>query len=418
MNRILFVLAAAVLMAPILGCGSSSGAASGDPQRLVGKPSAKPLPPEYRILAEHLAVEVRPSPDQYRDDIGTEEILAAGHSAVLALRGIQSSDSDLNYIANLGQAALSDAVMRLERINALPKPPSDGEVMVSSFMAGFLSGDMVSGAMAGGAIGYDADQKRNAVATEVHGLIAALEAGDATHLMLPKIAEKYSASQSSSTGRFLVNIDESWGGFGPNDWFCINNSGPDLDDCTIQVQLTGAAGEVRKNVHFVRHWPANTWMYARYEPGQEVFGRQAGKKTVTQIQQADISVWSPAFSTALTYTYQGAEKDEDIAQRCSTLKFTGRYEPFQEGILWNTHRGCYFTLTGFPYLPGCRADVTFKGGSQSKEWYWELDNWKDGEEKHFGTSEGQLLFDPETIDLSLSFPDSSYKHKVTLTVKK
>lgn len=422
MNRLVTPIAVAGLAVLISGCGNSSGASSSSRTPVtpvvLGTPSVKPLPPEYRVLAEHLAMEMKPSPDQFRDDKGMAEIIAEGHTAVLALRGIQSTDTDLNYIADQGQAGWGDAVSRLERINALPKPPSDGEVLVSSFIAGMLTGDPFSGAMAGGAIGNDADQKRNAVAIEVQGLLAAVDKADAAHMMIPKIAEKYAATPSTGTNRFVVDIDESWGGFGPNDWFCINNSGPALEDCTIQVQLTGSTGQVRKNVHFVRHWPANTWMYARYEPGQEILGRQAGKMTVTEIQKADVTVWSPQFTTSLTYTYHGAEKDKDIAERCSKMSFTGRYQPFQKGILWNTQRGCYFTLDGFPYTPKCRADVTFKKGTQSKGWYWEFDYWKAGDEKYFGTNEGQLTFDPEAIDLTLSFPGSSYQHKVTLNVNK
>lgn len=36
----------------------------------------------------------------------------------------------------------------------------------------------------------------------------------------------------------------------------------------------------------------------------------------------------------------------------------------------------------------------------------------------FGTNVELLPFDPNTIDLTLSFPDSSYQHKVTLTVNR
>jgi hypothetical protein len=270
MNRILNLAVIIGSAAFIAGCGSNSGTPPSSPPVVVRMPSVKPLPLEYRVLAEHLALEMKTSPNQFRDDKGMPEIISELHSAVIGLRAIQSSDTDITYIATLGQDGLSDAVSRLERINSMPKPPSDGEMLVSSFFAGMLTGDPVSGALAGGAIGNDADQKRNAVASEVLGLFAAVDKADAAHMMLPKIAEKYAATPSSAAGRIVIDIDESWGGFGPNDWLSINNSGPALEDCTIQVQLTGSTGQVRKNVHFVRQWPTNTWMYARYEPGQEI----------------------------------------------------------------------------------------------------------------------------------------------------
>jgi hypothetical protein len=412
-NRILCALTAAVLSASIAGCGSSSRAGNGTPPSAVGRSSIEPLPPEYRVLADNLAIGIKTGPSEFQDNKELAQIISEGHVSVLAFRGIQSADSDITYIAAQGQAAASEIVSRLERVNSLPKPPSAGSLFVESFIHG-LYGNFITPY----AQGVDADEKQKAIIAEVQALMAAVDKADAAQMMLPTIAKKYAASPSSAASRIVADIDESWGGFGPHDWLSLYNSGPTLEDCTIEVVLTGATGQTRTNVHFVRNWPVNTWLYARYEPGQEILGKQAGKMTVTLIQKADITVWSPKFTTSIAYAYNGAEKDKDIAERCSKLAFTGRYQPFQKGIVWNTQRGCYFTMKGFPHIPKCRADVTFRKGPQSREWYWELDYWKEGEEKEFGTTDGQLAFDPDAIDLTFSFPDSAYKHKVTLTVNK
>lgn len=77
---------------------------------------------------------------------------------VLALRGIQSSDRDITYIADQGQAAYSEAISRLERINALPKPPGAGELFVSSFVDGFFGN-----VFGGYARSKDAEDKQNAI---------------------------------------------------------------------------------------------------------------------------------------------------------------------------------------------------------------------------------------------------------------
>lgn len=417
MNRLAALFLVLGLAISLSGCGSESTANNGgaSPPAVVGTPSVKPLPPEYRVLAEHLVLEMKPSPDDFRDDKGLPEIIAEGHSAVLAMRGIQSEDSDITYVANQGQAACGEAVLRLERINSLPKPPGAGSLFVESFIHG-LYGNVFYGY----ALGVDAEEKQKAIMVEVQGLLAAVDKADAAQMMLPRIAEKYAATPSDPNGRIVVDIDESWGWYGPNDWFYIYNAGPDdLEDCTIQVHLTGGTGQSRKNVHFVRHWPANSWMYARYEPGQEILDRpEAGKFTVTEIQKADVSIWSPKYTTALTYVYQGAEKDKDIAERCKDLKFTGRYQPFVSGIIWDTQRGAEFTLDGVAFIPKCRVDVTFRNGSQSKAWYWEHDYWMKGSKKSFSTPKGGLTFDPSHIDMAISFPGTSYTHEVTLTVNK
>jgi hypothetical protein len=92
-----------------------------------------------------------------------------------------------------------------------------------------------------------------------------------------------------------------------------------------------------------------------------------------------------------------------------------RFRPFESG-LWDTQRGAFFTPDGVAFIPKCRVDVTFRRGSQSKGWYWEVDYWKKGEEKTFDTQKGQLLFDPYDIEVVISFPGTSYQYKATLVV--
>lgn len=142
----------------------------------------------------------------------------------------------------------------------------------------------------------------------------------------------------------------------------------------------------------------------------------AGKMTVTQIQKAEISVWSPTYSTSLTYVYQGAEKDKDIAEWCKDLKFSGAFQRHEAGILWDTQPGLKSTLNGVALIPKCRVDVTFRNSLTSKSWYWEHEQWKNGEEKTFWLTKAKLDFVPENIDMTVSFPGTSYRHETTLTV--
>lgn len=63
-------------------------------------PAGKPLPPEYRILAKYLAEDLKPSPDDFRDNKSMAEHIAEGHAAIMALKGVQSSDPDIHYLAS------------------------------------------------------------------------------------------------------------------------------------------------------------------------------------------------------------------------------------------------------------------------------------------------------------------------------
>lgn len=412
MKRVVALVLLLGFVGLLIGCGKDTGASTAPyPLPPVSTPSPKPLPEEYRTLAEHVSMEMNPAPNQFRDDEGIPEIMAEGHSAVMALRSIESSDRDIMYIATQAEASYSELLKHLERINALPKPPGAVELMVSSFVDG-LFGNVFGGY----ARGLDAEDKQKAINAEIYPILAAIEKADAAHQLLPKVAEKYSASFCDSTNRIVVDFDESWGSFGPYDWFYIYNRGSGMKDCTILVQLTGATGEVRKNVHFVKDWPANSWMCARYAGGTELLGRNVGRTSVLEVQKVDVTIYSPQFATLIAYVYQGEEKDKDVAERCKDLKFTGRYQPFKSGILWDTQRGVKFTLDGVAGIPKCRVDITFRKWMQSKTYHWELDGWLKGEEKSFTTSKGDLTFDPTKIDMSISFPGTNYKHEVTLKV--
>jgi hypothetical protein len=250
--------------------------------------------------------------------------------------------------------------------------------------------------------------------TEVQAIIAAFDKADAAQQLLPKVAEKHSATFCDSTERITVVFQESWGSFGPYDWCLFLNRGEVLRDCTLVVQLTGASGEVRNNVHFLKDWPTNEWMYARYAPGEEILGRKVGRMTFNKVKQLDVTIYSPQFATLIKYVYEGPEKDKHIAALCKDLKFTERFQPFVGGMIWDTKRGVYITLDGVEFIPKCRVDVTFRQGSQSKGLFWDVDDyWKKGEEKWFGTSKDELTFDPDNIDLAVSFPGTNYQYHAT-----
>lgn len=398
-------------LALVVGCGRGTG--PGDVPQAVGTPSLKPFPPELRILAEQLDCDMKSSPSDFRDNKSTSQLIADGYATILALQGIQSTEPDIASVATQGAAVMKEFVARFERINAFPKPPSSGEIFADSFLHGLYGNFVTPYAHA-----LEADEQQRALLVEVQALVAAADQADALHLLLPTLTEKYAATPTVGSSRIQVNIDEPWGGIAGYDWLHVFNGGAALEDCTVEVELFGATGEVRKNVHFVRRWPANAWMSARYAPGYEAFGRPVGRETVTRIQTANVRIWSPQFTTSIAYTYRGAEQDADIAKACQQLTVSGRYEPFAKGLLWNTQRGCYFTLKGLPAIGSCQAKLTFQKGLQWRTLTWDLNSWGDGEEKHFGIKEGDLTFDPDTIDLVLAFPDSSYQHKARLKVRR
>lgn len=373
----------------------------------------KPLPSEYRVVANYLSHDLKPSPKDFqKKNKDMTAIIAEIHSAIMDLREVKSTDKDLLYIAKQGDDALTEAIKRIERLKGLPKPQDLGSLIVESFIHG-LFGNVY----AGYALGTDADKKQKAILDEIKGLAVALEKADAIHLLLPKVAERYAAPISPNR-RIKVDFNGSWYGLIPNDWIAIYNAGDELEDCTIVVEMRGADGEIRKNVHFVPKWSGNSWLYGCYSPGTDLDGCIIGKMKVENVETVEVTILSPKFSTKVSYTYHGAERDKDIAECCKNITLGWEYLPFEMGVVFpDTQRGIRLTLTDYPYLGKCRVTVTFKRGNDSKSWYWNLDSWKKNEEKTFRTPAGGLKWDPETVEVVLSFPRTDYKHIWVLKVK-
>ncbi len=313
MSRV-FPVAALLLAAAAVGCGRTTPGSTSPSRPPDPPPLPTSLPAEYHTLASHLAQELRASPDDFRDDKGLAEVAAEGHAAVLDLRAIRSADPDITFVASEAAVAYAEGVTRLERINALPKPPGQGAILAQSFVHG-LYGNVYAGYK----LGADADRKQAAIRDEMTALAAAIEKADAAHLMLPRIAGRYAAPKAAS-GRFEVNFCEAWNAWGPHDWLEVHNTGGDLEDCTVVVELKGAGGHIRKNVHYVKRWAGNSRLCARYEPGTMVDGRTVGCRTVTGVQALTVSVLSPKVSTDVGYVYTGPEKAKDVAARIALAR--------------------------------------------------------------------------------------------------
>lgn len=59
------------------GCSGGPATSTKSPGSCIGAAAPRPLPPEYRTLAENLSLD-KSSPDQYRDDKSITKIPAEG----------------------------------------------------------------------------------------------------------------------------------------------------------------------------------------------------------------------------------------------------------------------------------------------------------------------------------------------------
>lgn len=380
--------------------------------------SDESLPQEYRVLAETISIDLVSSKDKLTRKQNFNEAMYEVTAAGLALQGIHSEDSDINYIANLGKSAISDMSKAMKKIDTLPKSDAT-EILVQSIVVGGISAffglDPFVAIAAGLEIGSDASKKEQDLSNAFKSLFSTVDELDTIHMLLPKIAQKYAAPHTEDIGNIQVDIDESMTATETADLFTIsNNTGQELTDCTIQVDLVGADGQSRKNIHFVRKWPVDTKLYAQYSVGIPFENRVVIKQSVIKIQKATVSIWSPKHSTTINYTYQGKEKKYDIANFCRKLSFTKVIQPFEKGYFFDTQPGLVATLDDLTYVPDwirkCKIDVEFCDSENSKTWTWELDNWNKGEKKVFSVPSRDLDFTPTRINMFISFPDCDYIH--------
>ncbi len=407
---------------PLILLGVLFALAIGGIRSGIAQDAVPQLPPEYRTLASSLGQQIEPTREAFPDpeEVDLADLIADVDRIVLELQEIQSDDRQITYLARQAEAVVTELAKRIHRIEAMPVP-SMGNLFMASFACGFL-GDPVVGPTL---LGANAMKQYDDLLAEVRRTIPLLNRADGLHRLLPQIARKYSPATTETSDRIAVDFDEAWGPVGPHDWLILTNSGADLTDCTILVELTGASGQVRQNVHFAEYWAADTPMYARYEMGGLFFeGKHIGSTTVLDVKSITVTVWSPEESFRIEYMYQGEEKDRDIAQHLKGLSMKGSFRPLDEGWLWNTYPAAVFTMDGVQSLPACQVTVTFNRGrgkllglfAQSRSWDWELDGWRRGQRQTFQPPRGELTFVPDEIVLEVTFPGTSYTHRTTVAV--
>lgn len=205
-------------------------------------------------------------------------------------------------------------------------------------------------------------------------------------------------------------MDESWQGeTEPYDILRLqNSSGSDLSDVLLEVSLTGASGETRRNVHFVRTWPAGEWRYARYGMGSELAGERLGQQTVLGIQAIRVGLWCETLKReGMTYTYPGIEKDRDVRTLLENrMKLLVRLQ--RDSFFSNP--GIQAELVGVATIPAHTVDIEFfgKGGSASHSWPQE--RWGAGSRRIFAPQPA-LLWNPDKVRIKIRFADTSYQHE-------
>jgi len=313
--------------------------------------------------------------------------------AAADLKGIRTTDDDINSLASQSCYVYMEVVKHYQKIEALPKPPGFGELFSQSFVRGCF-GDIF-----GLARSYnDAQGREDRINDEIRSLIATSKRGDSIKLRLPRVAARYAGPLIANGQLILIDFNASWGPVGPDDWLTLaHKAGTDLHNCTVLVELHNRSGETVRNIHFIPRWSNRTPIFAKYSPSWKLLGEPVNRHTVPAVEAVIISLWADELSQeSVRQAYAGAERDNDVARYCKNMRVLASYRPFAKGVLWDTTRGVHVELKGIPFVTHPRVTVQFRRNNLrlSLSLYWEFDRWDEGENKTLDTGDKLQRFTP------------------------
>ncbi len=362
-----------------------------------------PLPSEYRILAKHLSASLSTNRDEPKKKLDVSASLAAAQNAILDLRSIASSDSDIQHISGEAISAISEFADAIGRLQSLPQPTSGGERFLAGIMYAFI-GDLSTPSE----MDRDAAAKSDALQAEGRKLVSAFTRTQSSQLLLTRVAKKYAGPTVAAGTAVLVDIDELWNGE-PDRIMIANNSGRELHDVTVVVELTGKGGETRENVHFIPSWYPNQKMHGKYDAGIVIGDQRILRQTVTGIERAIVHVYARELSQErIQYEYVGVNRDEDIRRHLDRLTMYAKYCPYAPGVVFTDQRALIVSFTGIARLPKGTLSVVVEEPSRrlTESRQFSFDSWTEGEQARIEFP--NIAWDPAKWDIKVQMADSKY----------
>ena len=371
-----------------------------------------PLPTEYAILVDILSDDWSFDSNAPDQEEGIIQLQVELQGAILDLKNFESSDLDLNLLADDTLKKYEDILSAVQEIKSLPEIPSGleqwGFTLPNLLRLAEYNLSDVSDSIEG------TQKPQKAILNEWKKFERGISMTQSIKRLLPRIAQKYSGPEVVEGQAILVDFDEAWGPFGPKSEIRLINNGEDLTNCTILVEVQSST-EIARNVHFISEWKKEKTIYASYLPSKKYIN-EVFKQTVPNADQIVISIWSDQVTqTKMRYKYAGKERDKDIARYCESVQISMNYRPFETGVLWNTNRRVNLKLEGISFLSDPEITVQFERDNQLKSLSWKQEYWEQGETKQLDT-EGKLEWDPKKIRVKISFPASEYRHVISFNL--
>lgn len=303
---------------------------------------------------------------------------------IVTLRSLEATDKRIEVVAREGAEAHE------KLIEQASKGGDDGAFLV-------LAALVVNPAYALIPLAREAD-KTSAHVTRYE---AAVQRRRAASFLLPELAREFAGAVAEKPALSVDFDEQCFGPRGPDRVNLVNESGRDLSNCTVQVDLRGKDGKWVRNVHFVTAWPKGQKLWADY---LSVDPREVAAlvgTTAVQVQELKVSLWCTELrSESISIAYDNAALAADLVRQLDAnldlvLDYVAR--PLIE-------RGpCIgITMKVGGNLPRTKIDVTCRGkGGSPKTLTHTVGGWRLGTRVSV-QSFGALDDCPDTVDVTLT----------------
>ncbi|MGL6227104.1 MAG: hypothetical protein ACRC10_10840 [Thermoguttaceae bacterium] len=369
---------------------------------------AEEFPDELRVVAKSLADDLYSDLDEALKEHNPQEVRLEMQMQKFDLAKIKADNAEIQHLASEALTAVSDAIKRLETIDDLPKP-NHWKSIGAAFLDGFLLGSLNPPTGLSISTYQSENAKEKALYNEIKGLMLAVKKTEIAQRLLPRVAKPYAATETKSKNGDSIYVEfHEFPCLG--DLLIIKNIGKKLQDCVLEVKITGEQGETGTSVFFVEKFESEQTFVRILANGTEFDGEMIGRRTAHHVKKAEMTLLSPKYSTSVAYEYGQKERDDDYALILQDVKLTARYSEAREGVFTEWRRSATIYMHGVPWLPPCILSVTFDGedNGKGKTYTESYSGWSEGAGRKV-KGNNRLEDKCKSFRVEVTFPRTNFK---------
>lgn len=338
---------------------------------------------DYAAVAQHLVPPLLGNSPPKEVAMERAVIEAKERWRVVTLRSLETADRRIEVVAREGAEA---------HAKLLDQAADAGDDSTFAILASLL----INPALVVLPLAREADQASARVARYE----TAVQRRRAASFLLSDLAQEF-AGPAAEKPPFGIDFDEHWfGPPGPDRVSLVNESGRDLSNCTVQVDLRGKKGKWVRNIHFVAAWPKGQKLWADYFSVDPREVAALAGTTAIEVQELKVSLWCVELrAESISVPYDDVARQADQQRQLDThldlvLDYVARP--------WIEKGPCIgITMREGGTLSSVKIDVTCRGDGEPTRLTHTVREWPRGARVSV-QSFGELAECPSTVDVEIT----------------